>query len=290
MGRSHVCGSVGLVAGVLLFLSCGDGKSPAQPTPSLPAPTQPVFSLSGRVTDTAYRPLSGARVEVIDGLRAGTVATTDEAGRFSMPEPFTGAITVIASKDGHRPDSRTVPLGRLPPGESGGRWELAFYLEPLGPSANAAGVYTLRLTADSACTNLPADARTRTYTATIVPGGGSSHFLANLSDARFLSKVPCPPGQPPETCTYNHLGIGIAGDYAGITAGFVEQLGETTYLVVTAGAEGSFGPIGITAPLGGQFLYCPSEPVLIDQGTWACPANDDVQCDSYNHQLTLVRR
>jgi Carboxypeptidase regulatory-like domain len=291
MGPSQVCGSVGLVA-VLLFVACGDGESPVQPTPSVPAPPTQVFSLSGRVTDTAYRPVGGSRVEVTDGPRAGTVTTTDDAGRFSMPGSFTGMITVRASKDGHLPDARTVPL-RPPasPVEGAGRWEVALYLEPLGPSANVAGVYTLTVTADSACSNLPAQARTRTYTATIVPGGRSSSFLATLSDARFLSGAPwCPGGHPPESCTYNQSGIGIAGDYASISVGMVEQLGEVGYLAVGAGAEGSFGPTGITGPLSGSLLYCPSEPTQIDQGTWACLASAGVECDSRNHQLTLIRR
>ncbi|HEX2462836.1 MAG TPA: hypothetical protein VHJ58_22055, partial [Vicinamibacterales bacterium] len=97
-------------------------------------------------------------------------------------------------------------------------------------------------------------------------------------------------GRPPGTCTYNRLGIGVAGDYAGINFGIVEQLGETTYLVFSAGAGGSFGPAGITAPLSGSVEYCPSEPAQIDQGTWACLGNAGVQCDSQDHQLTLVRR
>ena len=151
-------------------------------------------------------------------------------------------------------------------------------------------MYTLTLTADRACTNLPVEARTRTYTATVVPGGRSSYFLARLSDARFLSTVPCPPGRLPESCTYNQIGIGLAGDYASIGVGIVEQLDGTTSLVFGAGAEGSVGPMGITAPLYGQFLYRPGEPALIDQGTWGCVASAGVQCDSRNHQLTLVRR
>lgn len=132
------------------------------------------------------------------------------------------------------------------------------------------------MTADSACTNLPDRARTRTYVATIVPGAKSTTFLARLSDARFLS-------------TYNQLAIGIAGDFAGIGNGdIVEQVQETTYLVVGGRAAGSFGPSGITTPFDGYFQYCPSEPALTSGEYWDCQAS--VQCDSRNHQLTLVRR
>jgi hypothetical protein len=290
MKRSQIRGSVGLVAGALLFLGCGDGKSPVQPTPPV-APELSTFSLSGYVVDTAYRPLGGSNVQVVAGPRAGMATTTDEAGRFSMPGTFTGTVTVTASRDGYLPETRAIPPPNvpLPPLSEGGRWEAQFYLAPIGPSADIAGVYTLTFTADSACTNLPAVARTRSYTATIVPDS-RSHFHARLSDARFFSTSPCPPGRPPETCTYNQFGIGIAGDYAGIGIGIVEQLGEAGYLVFEAGAEGSFGAIGITAPLNGSVEYCPGEPYLIDQGDWACPGSAGVQCDSRNHQFALVRR
>jgi hypothetical protein len=83
----------------------------------------------------------------------------------------------------------------------------------------------------------------------------------------------------------------MAGDYGSLSVnGIVEHLGETTYLAFLGGAEGSFGPTGITTSLNGSFLYCPSEPYQIDIGEWACPANAGVSCDSRNHQLALVRR
>jgi hypothetical protein len=281
-----------LVVVVLLHLGCGNPEPPNRPTPLADTPTLE-YRLSGRVVDTAYRPLAGSTVEVVNGSRAGTVATTDEAGRFSMPGLFTGTTTVRASKDGYVPETRTIPFpsDRLPPTIEA--VEMQLYLQPLAPNANIAGVYTLTLTADSACTSLPAEARTRTYTATIAPLSRAGFFLATLSDARFFSTVPCPPGRPLETCTYNRFSIGIAGDYASIHVGFVEEFGEKTYLALVAGAEGSFGPNGITTPLSGYSLYCPIEPFLIDQGTWACPASAGdraVYCDSDKHQLSLVRR
>ena len=284
------------VGAVLLVLSlgCSDADSPVRPTPpaTLP-PDSPTleYRLSGRVVDTAYRPLADASVEVVNGSRVGTIATTDQAGRFSMPGLFTGATTVRASKEGYVSDTNTFPFrGALPPSVEA--VEMQLYLQPLGASADMAGVYTLTLTADRACTNLPAELRTRTYTATVAPGR-SSYFVGTLSGARFFSMVPCPPGQPPETCTFNSFGIGIAGDYASLFLGFIEQPTETTYLVLSAGASGSVGPTGITAPLHGYFLLCSSEPVQIDQGEWVCQASAadrGVLCDSDHHQLTLIRR
>jgi hypothetical protein len=149
-------------------------------------------------------------------------------------------------------------------------------------------VYTLTLTADSACLDLPQEARRRTYAATIARTGVSSSFLATLSDARFFSTAPCPFGPFGPSCTHNSFGLRLAGDYASVYVGFIEQLSETTHLVYSAGGAGSFGPAGITTPLEGYFLYCPTELFLIDQGTWWC--RDGAACESDRHQLVLVRR
>lgn len=301
MKRPHLHMVVGLVVSTLSVLGCGDGESPVGPTPPVqttPPPVPPAFQdfrLSGSVSDTASRPLAGSQVEVIDGPRAGTSATTDESGRFSMPGTFTGNITLTASKDGYQRETRPVlPRGAPPPsGNPGGSWSwsMGFLLEPLGPRVNIAGEYVLTFTADSACPDLPAEARTRTYTATIVPGLSSSSFGGSLSGARFLPIVPCPPGpiSSPPSCTYNSFRIGMAGDFARISLRpIVEQLSESTYLVVAGEVETSFDRPEITAPLDGFFQYCSGEPVLTLGEYWEC--EDSVQCDSRVHRLTLVRR
>jgi hypothetical protein len=89
MERHQVYAAVGLVA-VALLLGCGEAKPPFQPTPPPVTPAPQEFSLSGWVGDTAFRSLGGSRVEVIDGPRVGTVATTDEHGHYYMPGTFTG--------------------------------------------------------------------------------------------------------------------------------------------------------------------------------------------------------
>jgi hypothetical protein len=276
---------LGAVA-LLIALGCDDGGSPARPTPSLPAPTPQVFSLSGSVTDTAWRPLGGARVEVTAGSSAGTVSTTDDNGRFRMPGTFTGTVTVTASKDSYVPETTTFPPtfppGRIPPLPPGEVWNLSssFSLQPHGPSANIAGAYTLTLTADSACTNLPDEARTRTYTATIVPGHRSTSFSGRLSDARIVSSLFSP-----------YLEIGVAGDFANISVGVVERPGVTTYVAIEGGVAGLFGPSGITAPFNSYFLHCPNEPSRSPGDYWWCGAGvQGIECNSAGNQLTLVRR
>src|SRR5262245_21143933 len=84
--------AVGLLAGTLLLAGCGNAASPSEPPPPLATSPVRIFSLSGAVADTAYRSIAGAKVEVVSGAGAGTVATTDEVGRFWMPGTFTGTI------------------------------------------------------------------------------------------------------------------------------------------------------------------------------------------------------
>jgi hypothetical protein len=69
----------------------------------------------------------------------------------------------------------------------------------------------------------------------------------------------------------------------------VEQLRETTYVAIQGGGEGFFDAAGITARFDGSFEYCPSEMPLTGN-QYQCLASAPVQCDSRNHQLTLVRR
>ena len=278
---------------VALLPGCGNAAAPSLSTT---APTSPgitavdEFRVSGTVTDTAYRPLSGVRVEVADGPKPGTVATTDQSGRFSMPGAFTGRITVVASKEGYLQDSRTIPLGpprSAPP--AGGNWELAFYLEPVGPAPSIEGDYTLTLTADTACKNIPADARSRTYTATIAPLFGSrTRFRATLSGAGFVS-------------THDSALISTAGDFATFTVcdsdpsqsyclpGILEEIRVTNYLAIEGEGGATFDAAGMTMRFHGSFEYCPGE-VVLTRDQYQCLATGPVQCESDDHTLTLVRR
>jgi hypothetical protein len=141
-------------------------------------------------------------------------------------------------------------------------------------------VYTLTLTADSACTNLPDEARTRTYTATIVAGSRSTTFFGTLSGARIVSSLFSP-----------YFEVGIAGDFAQTYFRAVEQLNDATYLAIEGGAAASVGPFGMTAPFGAYFLHCPTQPAWSPGDYWWCGADvQGIECNSSKHQLSLVRR
>lgn len=271
---------------LLCSVGCAHRSLPDEPSPSpQPGGTEPAFSLSGRVTDTAWRPLSGVRAEVVTGPRAGTAVTTDDEGMFRMPGTFTGTTTVLATKTGYRSATNTFPFGGRPPAPDVQFVEMALYLEPEAGSAEIVGMYTLTMTADTTCTDLPSEARTRTYRAIIAPVGGSrTRFLVDLGDARFLSPA------------HDQLVIGLAGDFAGILGefapydpGIVELLRETTYVAIEGGASGTFTPSGIAVPFEGFFEYCPSEKALAADH-YQCDATARVTCYSDRHQLVLARR
>jgi hypothetical protein len=269
-----------LAAVVLLFsLGCADGRSPVEPTSSPGATTPLTFSLAGDVRDTASRPLSGASVAVVDGPRAGTTATSDEAGRFLLPGTFTpSTITIVASKPGYAPETRTHPTPGRP--VEGGHRSFAFRLAPLAPSADLTGEYWLTLATGNACTTLPEDARTRTYRASIVSRSRATTYVGTLSHARIVS---VPFWSP-------YFEIGVAEDFAHLSLRFVEQLGDGTYLAIDGGTAASVGPSGITAAFNAHFLRCRNQPAWAPGEYWWCGA--DVQgdtCASGDHQLTLLR-
>jgi hypothetical protein len=214
---------------------------------------------------------------------------TDDHGHFTLSGTFTGSFRLAASKDGYLTATKTwTPPWTGPGGPAQG--SVQFHLELPVPSAAIHGTYTLTTTADSTCTNLPAEARSRTYTAQIDPGPAVG-FVATLTGARFFRFEPCQWGQSsPEACTHNHITLGTAAEDVGGYTGFIERLNDTSYLMFDGVIAGSTSPSGITALLDGNLVYCPGLPVLIDQGTLACLTDNAVSCYSRNHHLELVRR
>jgi len=160
------------IAAVLLVLIvslgvAGCGGSPSMPTDARqPAPQpapQPVPSstaqLAGIVYDSAERPLSGARVEVLDGPQAGQWTLTDGTDSYGFSGIFDDATRFRATMTGHVPAIGTRNARCAPCNPN---WWLYFFLQPDGASADLAGDYTLTIAADPACSDLlPASARER---------------------------------------------------------------------------------------------------------------------------------
>ena len=276
---------------VLLVLAagsgCGESRQLTSPvTPSSNAPSVPLQSLSGYVSDTAFRAVAGARVDVVDGPQSGMSFVSDAVGQFSYVGTFTTPVTLRATKDGYIALTKTTQTSA-----PGGRPWVYFQLEVVAPPVNIAGNYTLTFIADSSCTSIPSELRTRNYPSTIAP---VSNLLARPDTSLTLTAG----GAFLET--YDSFPIGVAGDYVVLSVyngedfGLVERIGPGTYLGFYGESRTSIGtsPLStISLAFDGAFDYCVLEPGAGWFG--ACTSNRAVahqQCQSKNHRLILTRR
>jgi hypothetical protein len=277
----------GIVA-VLILVSVGvmpgcGGKQQAgsalAPTP-VPTGTSQI-RLDGYVGDTGLRQIAGATVVVLDGPQAGMVLTSDADGHFSSTGVFNG-VTMRATKAGYAPDTEPVRL------TSTGAYVL-FDLVSLMPPVQMASNYTLTITADSSCTSLPEEVRTRSYSTTLTPtphGNAPANTLLSgfVTGAQFA-----PYG--------NTFWVGVSGDYLGISTNgdgpsLVEDLGANRYVAyaIDAAASGvvSGAPM-ISASLTGTIEYCELSSGLgayYDCSTYIWRE----RCTGTNGRLTLTAR
>jgi hypothetical protein len=274
-----------IAVALLVCTSCRD-VSPVPPTPPpTPSPPAPLLMMevSGEVVDTAHRDLSGARVEVIAGSSAGSAITTNEFGRFLMPEKIAAPFTLRVTKEGFVPATRVFPDSPRP---ITGNW-VDFWIEMTvdGPVVKMTGTYTLTLSADSACTSLPVEARVRTYTATILSQPKPTEFRVALGGARFVAP-------------FDGFGLQTAGDFVRfyvyryfdeVEPGIVEQLQNDTFLAITGVAATTAEPSGIansTTAFEGVFEYCAGQP---GGHAYRCASDARLTCTSANHRFTLVK-
>jgi hypothetical protein len=286
----------------LLFLAiaaglagCDGGRAPGPSAPSpvpqpVPQPTpQPPstgIQLAGTVSDAAWRPLAGARVEVVNGPQAGLSTIADARGEFRLTGTFDDTTQFRATKEGHV--AATWPF---PPSCAACRpnWWIHFYLEALAPHANIAGDYTLTFIADSTCADLPDEARTRTYGATVALSSDptNSRFDVTVNGATFVEG-------------YKSFTIGVAGDYLAADvgdwghggAGLVEQIAPNTYLTLGGGIATSLTD---SSTISSSFYGAVDRCVLTTEwgSRYTCGAVEGVgraHCLSKNHQLILRRR
>ena len=154
--------------------------------------------------------------------------------------------------------------------------------QPTPSPGNIAGDYTVTFMADSACTDLPNDVRTRTYTATITEYNRT--FIAALSGATLDSY-------------YYRIWIGVAGDDLRFDLSdnyILEEVAPDTYLAIGGVGEASVGTSGastISASFQGTFDYCVMKSEM--SSGYSCVPGEAVahaQCASRNHRLILTRR
>jgi Bacterial Ig-like domain (group 2) len=222
------------------------------------------YILSGFATEADALPIAGVRVETIGGPMSGRVVMTNEAGNYAF-NGVSGVAQVRVTKDGYQPVTQTV----LQDTE-----HTDVVLVPSAPYASIGGIYSLTFTASPSC-NLPDDAVTRTYTATIDQRGAPLAIV--LSDARFFTS-----GQ----LTSNQFFGRVLGDAVSFTlltyycpyyvGCVIEQLADNRYLslagtaqaIVTTPGEMSAvfaGAVSVTSEVPS---YSPTKPIA------ACAASD----------------
>ena len=173
---------------------------------------------------------------------------------------------------------------------------------PLPPTSVATppSEYMLTVTADGSCADLPNEARTRTYGATVTPNT-SWHYPAN-SNIHFdvWARGPFLDG----FTSSDRIVMAVAdritfwlGNLRGQPA-LVERLSANTYVAFGGGASASVGQSAssIVAAFDGFIDYCvmksatelPVEGLLYNCAPGRALAR--TRCESNNHRLTLTRR
>jgi hypothetical protein len=111
---------LGLISIALLVTvaACGkDGSSsPTAPSPS-PTPTPPAvtYKVTGTITSAAGGGIANATVTVVDGLNAGTRATTDGSGSYTLTVSNGGGFTIDVAASGYVGTSKGITLTATSP-------------------------------------------------------------------------------------------------------------------------------------------------------------------------------
>jgi hypothetical protein len=287
MKRLLVAASLALV-GPGLGCSRSTTSPTAAPLPvqNVPAPAATVRTLHGYVSDTAFRPMGGVRLDVMNGPDAGKELNSDSQGAFSYVGTFPGTVSVRATKEGYLTATSSVFVSAT----SDQAW-VGFLLAPVAPPVAAEGNYTLTIAVDSACAGFPDEVRVRSYQAQLTKRTGATIpantlFGGSVSGAQFAPYS-------------NIFFVGVAGDYVAVSTegegpSIVEQLGPKTYTAYL-GEAGASVPAGsqtmISAPFKGAIEYCELNSAIGQY--YDCSdslAAVKVQCTSANSRLTLTPR
>jgi len=287
-----------LFAGVVV--GCSGSERPFLPTaPSASVTVQPTsatplpgMQLRGFVMDTAFRPLAGARIEVVSGPSAGAATLADAAGDFSLTGTFGEDTQFRATMNGHEERTQTWNCSAAScPGPTGARPWLGFYLSVTAPSVNIAGAYTLTFTADVACTDLPAHVRTRSYPVVVTAQSAPDRWTTPAFDLKVTNTA--------VVGGLTGFPIGVAGNrvsfwlHGGHDPVIVEDLGSNTYLAFSGTGNTvieSNEVSAIAAPFEGWIEHTVLSFPL--SGPWYFPlpaAAAKATCESLNHRLTLTR-
>lgn len=298
--RNHLA-AVMLVFGVLVCACSGSDPMslPTAPTPNrAPASVPGGVAVSGKVLDTANRPLAGATVEVINGPSAGVKSTTGVDGSFNIFGAFDAATEFRATHTGH--EDAVSSLGAYCERCNPHHWVYFSLGLPVSP-ANISGDYTMTIVAAAACTALPEHARRRVYSTRITPmpdqpTSANTNFFGTVIGANLVSNA-----------VWEGLWFKVAGDYTELVMGdlhgqpgLIERTDINGYYAIGGVGIGSAtvvadGGATITMMFDGEVAHCELQDgaLPLESGRFNCPTALAVfrtVCQSGNHQLTLTRR
>ena len=277
--------------------ACGDSGSPTAPTAqapspvgsvpppgSVPTPTYGGESIEGTVSDSALRPLAGARVELLDGPQAGLATTTGFDGHFEFFANVDDATRFRASKDGHVTGEATIQPHCAPCNPK--RW-VHLVLNLVDSPVPLAGDYDLTFTAASTCTNLPAGLRTRSYDVTIAgsPAGSDTSLKVTPKGSAFPDGL-------------NNFWLNVAGNYVAVflgdhtDPGVTERVAEHTYFAFGGWTTVSLKPpvATISTRFQGWIDSCVNPNMGQRYDCTPSATVTRIRCDSAPHQLTLTRK
>jgi len=282
------------IIATVLFLSLAacTGKGVTAPTAGDPGPLSVVSppsasAMAGTVSDTAFRHVSGAAIEILNGPSAGLTTRSDARGQWGFAGVFDDSTQFRATKEGYEPAIK--PLGPFCAACNPNRW-VHFELKAQAAPVNIAGSYAMTITVDPSCSNFPERVRTRTYAATfpstVNESAGSAaanaYFSISPTGANFV------PG-------WNRFDGGVSGNYVGLWfETLVEEIAPGSYLMIGMSAGGlvsSEHPAAIELAGDGLITYC---AVDAESGSLNdCYRGRTVtyaQCNSKRHSLILTRQ
>jgi len=260
--------------------ACG-GQGGTLPTAATsPGPTSSAPFMKGTVSDTAFHNIDGATIEILNGPSAGLTTTSGGGGQWAFPPgAFDDSTQFRATKDGY--DAAIMPLGPFCAACNPNRW-VNFVLKAHVMPANIAGSYAMTITVDPACTNFPAQVKTRTYAVTVPATATNAYFLLSPTGANFV------PG-------WDVFDGGVSGSYVGFWfETLVEEVAPGNYLMIGMSAGGFVDPdhpATIVARGDGRISYCTVNPASgVFDGCLRGQPPQVAHCDSTQHTLVLTPR
>lgn len=265
MKRSSI--AFGMAISLAAVIGACDGRSPTSPNG---VPSQPIYSLTGIVTEPVGVPVEGATVTVVDGTFKGKSSGTDATGHYTLIG-VEGSFTVRVDKDGYTSATKPVTVPQI--------LALDVEITPLAISGNISGNWNVTFEPHSSCLSL-LNVDARKYRASIVQQ--DAQLTIALSGAAFATP-------PILTGTIHDLNVSIELPsgcafycYYGPSPAptIIENLGNNRFLAISGQITATVDRSSISGTLSGDFA-------LMKQAT--PPFDILVTCGNPHHQVTFTR-